>query len=49
MTVAELIEELRKYPPDATVGMWVDDVRYPIETVEKCQVPYNVVDLVAER
>ena len=49
MTVGELIEELRKYPPDSTVGMWVDDVRYHIEAVEKCQVPYNVVDLVAER
>ncbi len=50
MTVAELIEELRKYPPDSVVGMWVDDVRYHIETVEDSALPWNkVVNLVAER
>lgn len=50
MTVSELIEELRKYDGDAIVGMWVDDVRYHIETIEKCAVPgKKLIDLVAER
>ena len=34
MTVAELIEELKKYPIDASVRILLDDVRYHIDTVE---------------
>jgi hypothetical protein len=34
MTIAELIEELTKYPIDASVRIILDDVRYHVDAVK---------------